>query len=123
MVKGQHVGSRQGWEMSATSCVFCRFPHCCIVPSACLAHPTCRLADWPYIKRCVDAAAGTGIQMIGNGDVFSFEDHYRCVFFRLGCRHNFCPRGALHWAKMLCFAPDFCLLLSGPLAHPAHCTL
>lgn len=47
------------------------------VPLACLAHPTCRLADWPYIKRCVDAAAGTGIQVIGNGDVFSFEDHYK----------------------------------------------
>ena len=38
-----------------------------------------RLADWPYIRRCVDAAAGTGVQMIGNGDVFSWEDHFRWV--------------------------------------------
>jgi tRNA-dihydrouridine synthase 3 len=38
-----------------------------------------KMADWPYIKKCVDAAAGTGIQMVGNGDVFSFEDHYRCA--------------------------------------------
>ncbi len=43
------------------------------------SRPPCRLADWPYIKQCVEAAEGTGIQMIGNGDVFSFEDHYRCI--------------------------------------------
>eukprot|EP00887_Chlorella_sp_A99_P006956 scaffold2.g6956.t1 len=36
-----------------------------------------KLADWPYIQRCAAAAAGTGLQLVGNGDVFSWEDHHR----------------------------------------------
>lgn len=30
-------------------------------------------ADWSYIARCADAAKG--VQLIGNGDVMSFEDY------------------------------------------------
>lgn len=39
-----------------------------------------KLADWPYIKTCADAAKEAGIQLVGNGDVFGFEDHYKYVF-------------------------------------------
>jgi tRNA-dihydrouridine synthase 3 len=36
-----------------------------------------RLADWSYIERCADAAAPTGLPLIGNGDVFSYKDYER----------------------------------------------
>ena len=31
-----------------------------------------RLADWDYIRRC--AAASPGLPLIGNGDVYNFEE-------------------------------------------------
>ncbi|EFN53612.1 hypothetical protein CHLNCDRAFT_25754 [Chlorella variabilis] len=54
-----------------------------------------RLADWPYIKRCVEAAEGTGLQVVGNGDVFSFEDHYRHLEECPGLATTYIARGAL----------------------------
>lgn len=39
-----------------------------------------RLADWDYIQRCAGVAVEAGgPQLVGNGDVFSFEDHYRAL--------------------------------------------
>ena len=31
-------------------------------------------ADWAYIKRCADAAAPSGLSVIGNGDVYNWQD-------------------------------------------------
>ncbi|KAI8465075.1 MAG: putative tRNA-dihydrouridine synthase [Monoraphidium minutum] len=33
-----------------------------------------READWEYIQRCAGVAAGTGLPLIGNGDVMSYEE-------------------------------------------------
>lgn len=33
-----------------------------------------RLADWSYIHRCADAAASSEFTLIGNGDVYTYED-------------------------------------------------
>jgi len=32
-------------------------------------------ADWDYVDRCSQLAAPTGLQLIGNGDIFSYEDY------------------------------------------------
>lgn len=34
-----------------------------------------RRADWDYIARCSKAVAPTGLQLIGNGDVFSYSEY------------------------------------------------
>ena len=34
-----------------------------------------RLADWSYIDRCSTVAADSGLTLIGNGDVYTFEDY------------------------------------------------
>ncbi|GFR41828.1 hypothetical protein Agub_g2602, partial [Astrephomene gubernaculifera] len=33
-----------------------------------------KLADWGYIRSCASSCAAAGLQLIGNGDVFSFTD-------------------------------------------------
>ncbi|GIL65744.1 hypothetical protein Vafri_19449 [Volvox africanus] len=33
-----------------------------------------KLADWEYIHRCGESCAAAGLQLIGNGDVFSYSD-------------------------------------------------
>ena len=38
-----------------------------------------RLADWNYITKCAEVAENSGIQLIGNGDVLSWEDHKKAV--------------------------------------------
>ena len=35
------------------------------------------LADRSYIERCADAAAPSGLPLVGNGDVFSWKDYQR----------------------------------------------
>ncbi|GAB4813299.1 hypothetical protein N2152v2_000345 [Parachlorella kessleri] len=37
-----------------------------------------RLADWDYIHQCASLAPA-GLQLVGNGDCFSYEDYYRCL--------------------------------------------
>ena len=34
-----------------------------------------RRADWDHITRCAKISAPTGLQLIGNGDVYSYEDY------------------------------------------------
>jgi len=34
-----------------------------------------RLADWSYIDRCSAVAAESGLTLVGNGDVYTFEDY------------------------------------------------
>jgi tRNA-dihydrouridine synthase 3 len=34
-----------------------------------------RLADWSYIHRCADVAAKSELTLIGNGDVYTYEDY------------------------------------------------
>lgn len=36
-----------------------------------------KLADWPYINLCAQEAAPGGLQVVGNGDVYSWQDHYK----------------------------------------------
>lgn len=38
-----------------------------------------KLADWGYIKRCAQENDGIGFQVIGNGDVYSWQDHVRAL--------------------------------------------
>ncbi|KXZ47992.1 hypothetical protein GPECTOR_31g355 [Gonium pectorale] len=33
-----------------------------------------KLADWEYVKSCAGACSAAGLQLLGNGDVFSFTD-------------------------------------------------
>ncbi|KAF8055999.1 tRNA-dihydrouridine(47) synthase [NAD(P)(+)] [Scenedesmus sp. PABB004] len=33
-----------------------------------------RAADWDYIRRCAGVAAGAGVPLVGNGDVFSYAE-------------------------------------------------
>lgn len=53
-----------------------------------------RPADWEYIKRCVEAAAPTGLQVVGNGDVMSWREHERAVN-EAGVATTYVARGAL----------------------------
>jgi hypothetical protein len=34
-----------------------------------------RRADWEYVIKCAKIAAPTGLQLIGNGDIYSYEDY------------------------------------------------
>jgi tRNA-dihydrouridine synthase 3 len=52
-----------------------------------------RPADWEYIAQCA-AAAPPGFQVVGNGDVLSFEDHARAVE-GAGVATTYVARGAL----------------------------
>lgn len=76
----------------------------------------------------MDAAAGTGIELIGNGDVFSFEDHYRYVPYLLSGKggeavsgsccdsHSHCQR-----AHSRCSACQRALLPAIPCRHLEEC--
>eukprot|EP00192_Tetraselmis_astigmatica_P003337 CAMPEP_0117659752 /NCGR_PEP_ID=MMETSP0804-20121206/6600_1 /TAXON_ID=1074897 /ORGANISM="Tetraselmis astigmatica, Strain CCMP880" /LENGTH=545 /DNA_ID=CAMNT_0005466431 /DNA_START=56 /DNA_END=1694 /DNA_ORIENTATION=- len=41
-------------------------------------------ADWDYIERCAKLAKPTGLQIIGNGDVYSYADYARHVEMAAG---------------------------------------
>eukprot|EP01024_Parvocaulis_polyphysoides_P049303 TRINITY_DN4763_c0_g6_i1.p1 TRINITY_DN4763_c0_g6~~TRINITY_DN4763_c0_g6_i1.p1 ORF type:complete len:333 (-),score=48.70 TRINITY_DN4763_c0_g6_i1:425-1423(-) len=36
-------------------------------------------ADWEYIRKCADICQDSGLQLIGNGDIFSYTDYYNCL--------------------------------------------
>lgn len=36
-----------------------------------------KLADWSYINQCAAVAQETGVQLVGNGDIYSWQDHYK----------------------------------------------
>jgi tRNA-dihydrouridine synthase 3 len=36
-----------------------------------------KLADWSYINQCAAMAQETGVQLVGNGDIYSWQDHYK----------------------------------------------
>lgn len=50
-----------------------------------------RLADWEYIRKCADTDS---VQVIGNGDVLSWQDHQRAVE-ECGVATTYIARGAL----------------------------
>lgn len=53
-----------------------------------------RLADWDYIKTCAEAGSQAGIQVIGNGDVMSWQQHEQAVR-EAGVATTYVARGAL----------------------------
>lgn len=52
------------------------------------------MADWSYIKQCAAAATDAGIQLVGNGDIMSWQDHSRAVS-EAGVATTYVARGAL----------------------------
>jgi tRNA-dihydrouridine synthase len=77
-----------------------------------------RQADWDYIAQC--AAAAPGLQLVGNGDVFSYR-HWNEHMAGGGLASCMVARGAL--IKPWLFTGERLLLAATACAPPASATL